>query len=310
MSPEVARLGHVALETPDLDASLEFFRDAAGLEITERTGDTVYLRAVDEWDHHSMSLTEAEEPGIDHVGWQTAEPEHVGEYAEQFETQGLDVTWVDDDAEPGQGEAIRFDVPEGHRFELYGEMEKPDPPAERDSKLKNRVYDPSGDNPIAPNRIDHLQIWDPDGLGCAEWLQENLGFQVQEFWDDADGERWGTFLSACEVKIDLAVVQSTTETDDPAVHHVAYDVTSANDLFAAHDVMNELGFPTDGIGQHAISRGEFCYTRDPVSGHRIEFNTGSYLTLDPHWEPVAWQEGDLKDRQWIGAIESTERVRY
>jgi catechol 2,3-dioxygenase len=310
MAPAVARLGHVALETPDLAESLYFFREAVGLEEVERSDGTVYLRAVDELDHHSLSLTEAGTAGIDHVGWQTAEPEHVDAFAERFESRGMGVTRIDGGTEPGQGDAIRFDAPNGHRFELYGEMAKPDPPADRRSKLRNRVYDPTGNNPIAPQRIDHVQIWDPNGKACADWIREELGFQVQEYYDDADGSRWGTFLSACEVKIDLAVVQSTAETDEPALHHVAYKVDSPNDLFAAHDAMNERGLPTDGIGQHSISRGEFLYARDPVSTHRIEFNTGSYLTLDPHWEPVAWQEGDLEDRQWIGGIRSRERNTY
>jgi catechol 2,3-dioxygenase len=310
MAPAVARLGHVALETPDLAESLYFFRDSVGLEEVERVDGTVYLRAVDEIAHHSLSLTEAPTAGIDHIGWQTRDPDDLGAFADRFESQGIEVTWVDDGAEPGQGEAIRFEAPSGHRFELFGEMARPDPPADRQSKLKNRVYDPTDNNPIAPHRIDHVQIWDPDAAACADWIREELGFQVQEYYDEADGSRWGTFLSACEVKIDLAVVQSTDENDDPAVHHVAYKVDSPNDLFAAHDVMNERELPTDGIGQHSISRGQFLYARDPVSTHRIEYNTGSYLTLDPHWEPVAWQEGDLEDRQWIGGIESKARVTY
>lgn len=310
MAPEVARLGHVALETPDLEESLSFFSDTVGLETVEHVDGTVYLRAVDEHDHHSLSLSEADTARIDHVGWQTAKPDDVEAYADRFESQDIDVTWIEEGAEPGQGEAIRFDVPNGHRFELYGEMAKPLPAEDRQSKLKNRVYDPSGNNPIAPQRIDHVQIWDPHGKACADWLQEELDFQVQEYYDEADGSRWGTFLSACGVKIDLAVVQSPDETDAPAVHHIAYKVDTPNDLFDAHDVMNERGFPTDGIGQHSISRGQFLYARDPVSTHRIEFNTGSYLTLDPHWEPVAWKEGDLEDRQWIGGVRSRKRNTY
>ncbi|MFB6091074.1 MAG: VOC family protein [Halobellus sp.] len=313
MSPEIARLGHVALETPDLEASLSFYVDTSGMEVVERTDETAYLRAVEEYDHHSLSLTEADEPGIGHIGWQTEEPEHVAAYAEKFEGMGMDVTWIDEGAEAGQGEAIRFTVPNGHRFELYGEMDKPEPPKERRSQLKNRQYDPTGNHPIAPNRIDHLQIWDRDAKECAEWIQEHLDFQLQEYYDLQDGSRWGTFLSACGVKIDLAIVQSENDDDPAAVHHVAFEVDDANDLFAAHNVMNENDVPVDGIGQHGISRGEFMYARDPTSGHRIEFNTGSYLTLDPHWEPVAWEENDISegdDHQWIGGIDSLKRVTY
>ncbi|WP_197409752.1 VOC family protein, partial [Haloferax profundi] len=116
MAPEVARLGHVALETPDLEESLTFFRDIAGLEEVERVGGTSYLRAVDEYDHHSLSLTQSESAGVDHIGWQTAQPEHVDAYSERLEQLGIDVTRVDAGTEPGQGEAIRFEAPHGHQF--------------------------------------------------------------------------------------------------------------------------------------------------------------------------------------------------
>lgn len=309
MSPELARLGHVALETQDLEKSLAFFRDAVGLEIVARTDETVYLRAIDEFDHHSLSLTEAESAGVDHIGWQTQERDDISKFADQLNEQGLNVSWVDEDTELGQGESIRFSTPNGHPFEFYYDMEKPDPPTERRSKLKNRTYSRTKTNSIAPRRIDHVQIWDTNAFKCTEWLQETLNFRVQEYYDRKDGSRWGTFLSANGNKIEAAVIQDDDDVP-PALHHIAYKVKTADDLFAAADAMNEHGFPTDGIGQHSISRGKFLYTRDPISGHRIEFNAGGYVVFDPKWEPIAWQEGDLKDRQWIGQIESKERVQY
>lgn len=310
MSPELARIGHVALETPDLESSLSFFRDAVGLEEVERDGTTVYLRAVDEFDHHSLSLTEADRAGVDHVGWQTVDRESLSEFTDQFEKRGVDVTWIDEGTECGQGEAIRFTTPTGHRFEFFAEMEKPEASEERRSKLKNRAFSSVGSNPIAPRRIDHVQLWDSDAAEFSQWLQDELDFQVQEYYDREDGSRWGTFLSACGNKIEAAVIDDEDETHPPALHHIAYKVDSADDLFDAADAMRERGIPTDGIGQHSISRGKFLYTRDPESDHRIEFNAGGYLVFDPHWEPIAWQESDLEDRQWIGQIESKKRVEY
>ncbi len=310
MTSKIARLGHVALETPDLEESLSFFGDAVGFEEVEREGGTVYLRAVDEFDHHSLSLTEAETAGVDHIGWQTRDPEYVSEFASQFEEQGIDVTWVDAGEESGQGEAIRLTTPTGHEFEFYYEMEKPDPPEDRRSKLKNKTYSRTATNPIAPSRIDHTQLWDPAADEFSTWLQDELDFRVQEQYDRKDGSRWGTFLSGNGNKIEAAVIDDEDESNRPALHHIAYKVDTADDLFDAHDAMNERGIPTDGIGQHSISRGKFLYVRDPASGHRIEFNAGGYLVFDPEWEPIAWQEGDLEDRQWIGQIESKARVEY
>jgi len=310
MAPALHSLGHVALETPDLDGSLAFFHDAVGMEVVERRDDVAYLRCPDEFAHHSLSLAEAASAGVDHVGWQTVDAESVEGFATQLEAAGTEVTRVAAGEEPGQGEAVRFESPTGHRLELYHEMATTAAPAERRSKLRNRPYDKSGNHPVAPRRIDHVQIWDPDALALAEWFQSALGLRVQEYYDRLDGSRWGTFLSANGVKIEVAVIQDDDPDARAALNHVAYKVDSGDDLFDAADAMAERGCPVDGFGQHSISRGKFCYTRDPVSDHTIEFSAGGYLVFDPDWEPVAWSESDLEDRQWIGRIAGGVNVPY
>lgn len=310
MPPAVHSLSHVAIETPDLDASLAFFRDAVGLEEVERADGTVYLRAVDEFVHHSLSLAEADAAGVDHVGWQTADAEGVETLAARLKSAGVAVTRVDAGTEPGQGDAVRFETPTGHRMELFYGMASPDPPADRRSRLKNKPYAATTTNPIAPRRIDHVQVWDADALGLADWLREHLGLRVQEYYDRSDGSRWGTFLSASGVKIEIAIIQDDDPDAPASLNHVAYKVDRGDDLFDAADAMNERQIPTDGFGQHSISRGKFLYARDPVSGHRIEFSAGGYLVFDPEWEPVAWSEDDLEDRQWVGRIIGGPNVPY
>ena len=310
MDGEIHSLGHVALETPDLEGSLGFFRDAVGFEETARRDGTVYLRAPDEFQHHSLSLAEADAAGVDHIGWQTADAESLDAFADYLAGEGLDVSRVDAGAEPGQGEAVRFETPTGHRLELFYDMASPDAPADRRSKLKNKPYAAGSTNPDAPRRIDHVQVWDPDARALADWLGEHLGFRVQESYDNADGSRWGTFLSANGVKIEAAVIQDDDPDAAATLNHVAYKVDSGDDLFDAASAMRERGIPTDGFGQHSISRGKFCYARDPVSDHTIEFNAGGYLVFDPTWEPVRWSETDLEDRQWIGAITGGVNVPY
>lgn len=46
---DVAQLSHVEIYTPDLEGTLWFFKDLLGLEETERRGDSVYLRAYEDW---------------------------------------------------------------------------------------------------------------------------------------------------------------------------------------------------------------------------------------------------------------------
>src|SRR5919206_4690086 len=129
----LSKVGHIALVTPDIERSLWFFRDVIGLDEVERAGDTVYLRAWGEFEHHSLSLREGE-AAVEHIGLRAAGPDAVAEIAARMEAQGVAVTRVEAGEETGQGEAIRFHSPHGaHPFEVYWEMDRPALPPEQRS---------------------------------------------------------------------------------------------------------------------------------------------------------------------------------
>ena len=72
MKPEpcfdVAHLAHVELFTNKPDASLDFFVNILGLTESGRDGDSVYLRAWDDYEFHSLKLTASNTTGVGHVG--------------------------------------------------------------------------------------------------------------------------------------------------------------------------------------------------------------------------------------------------
>src|SRR3712207_6047002 len=136
MTPEIAKLGHVAVVTPDLAASEWFFRDVVGLEQTDTQDDTIFLRAWGDNEHHTLSLTAGPEAVIDHIGWRTKRPEHVDAFAHALGGHGLEVTYVEPDEERGQGRAVRFRLPfGGHPFELYYDVERPTAHQDRRSRM-------------------------------------------------------------------------------------------------------------------------------------------------------------------------------
>lgn len=127
--PELAKLGHMALTTPDLERSLTFYTDLVGLDEVGRRDGIVYLRAWGEFEHHSLSLREGP-AGIDHIGWRARRPEDVDGFAEKLAAIGIEVTRIGADEEAGQGEAIRFTTPSGQPYEIYYDVEKPAAPSE------------------------------------------------------------------------------------------------------------------------------------------------------------------------------------
>ena len=97
---EVAQLAHVELFTPKPDETLRFFTELFGLQETEREGQSVYLRAYEDFYHHTLKVTEAPKPGLGHVAWRTTSPQALERRVAAIETSGLGVGWSEGDRGP------------------------------------------------------------------------------------------------------------------------------------------------------------------------------------------------------------------
>src|SRR5260370_11766658 len=81
---DIAHLGHVEILTPKAAESLHFFQDVFGMEVTERQGQSVYLRAWGDYERHTLKLTEAKQAGLAHVAWLTTNPPALERPAHAF----------------------------------------------------------------------------------------------------------------------------------------------------------------------------------------------------------------------------------
>ncbi len=292
--PEIAKLGHVSLVTPNLQKSLWFFHEVLGLEITERSKDTVYLRANSEFEHHSLVLQAGDRAYMDHVGWRVKRPEDIEEFERRLRTSNIEVKKLPKGQENGQGDAIRFQMPTGHTFELYYDVEKPYASPEDRSVLKNQNYK-LWNRGIAPRRIDHVNLWTSTNPSAAhDWLSGNLGFKMREFIRLGNGQTIGGWMSVTPLVHDVAVMADPNAATPARLHHVAYWLDNAQDVLRACDILREHGIvPDQGPGKHGISQALFTYVRDPGSGHRVELFSNGYLIFDPDWEPIEWNEEEL-----------------
>ena len=312
MAPEIANNGHVAFVTPDLEESAWFFKEIMGLQETERTDDTVYLRGLRDWSHHTMSLREGGEAGVEHIGWRTTEPEHVEALGRRFEDQGLDVEWLDPGDVRSIGESVLVEAPGGHPTLFYYDVEKPRPPEEIRSKLHNRNYSPEVGNRVACRRIDHVHVLDPDGQELADWYGEEIGMRTTERFQSEDGTYWGWWMASTPLPHDIGIHKND---DGPSFHHVSYHVDNLRDLWDAADICREHGIaPDGGPGKHAITNADYFYVCDPGSDIRIELFAGpGYLNFEPDWEPIDWKPSDIGtelDHQWIGTQYSEKSIPY
>lgn len=58
---DVAHLAHVEIYSPKPDETLWFLKEPLGMEEASRSGQSVYLRAYEDFYHHTLKITEAKE---------------------------------------------------------------------------------------------------------------------------------------------------------------------------------------------------------------------------------------------------------
>jgi catechol 2,3-dioxygenase len=270
----VTRVGHVELRVTELDRAADFYVDVLGMLETERDDEHVYLRCVEDREHHTLTLTRAERNGLAHIAFRVDDPDDLGRLAGDYRDAGVEVTEVAAGAELGQGEAIRLQDPLGFPVEFYHRMES----VERSLRTHGNR---------GPSRIDHLNLRLPGPVdeGIA-YYRELLGFQVSEFAVHPDGTTFAAWMHRKQTTHDVALVQGP----GTLIHHVglyvpeSHDVLHVADRMAARGMQDQIEF---GPGRHGITNAFFSYLRDP-DGNRIEIYSGDYLIPDPDFEPIEW----------------------
>jgi len=291
----VCTLGHVELLCPDLEVTYDHYHGILGLEEEMRVGDSVYMRGWGDFTKYTLTLTEAEEAGVDHIAFRVEEPADLERYAERVAETGYDVEWREAGAEPGHGEAIRFDTPADQTVELFYDIGKPDVPKAMRSRLKNQPQK-RVDRGIGARRIDHVNCYTPDVQECTDWFRDVLDFKLREELV-IEGEPVGKWLSVSPLVHEIAFV----EEPEPRLNHLAYYLKSRSGLFRAADILKDEGVTLKGgPGHHGISQANYIYHDDP-SGHEVEVFAGGYLIFEPDWEPVTWTEEDMPEAlYWWG----------
>ena len=66
---DIAHLGHLELLTPTFDKSARFFIDVMGMTLAGEKGDSIYLRAYDDYERYSLKLTASKTNGMAHVAY-------------------------------------------------------------------------------------------------------------------------------------------------------------------------------------------------------------------------------------------------
>ena len=294
---DIAHLAHVELLTNRPEESLDFFVNVLGLSESGREGDSVYLRAWDDYEFATLKLTAADTTGVGHVAYRAASPEALKRRAAAIEALGAGAGWSDGDM--SHGPAFRFHDPDGHLFEIYHETRRYQaPPAERPA-LKNQAQRNHGRG-VAVRRLDHLNLLATDIGAIRDFLPRALGSRVTEQIVLDNGKVAACWFTVNNKSYDIAYTLDHTGASG-RFHHLTYVVDQREQVLQAADIFLENGVPIEtGPHKHAIQQTFFLYVYEPA-GNRVEVaNAGARLILAPDWQPVTWSEAERKKGQAWG----------
>ena len=112
---DLAHLAHVELLTPKPEESLRFFIDVFGLTESGRQGQSVYLRGWDDYEHHTLKLTEAQGRRHGPLRLPRHQPRGAASTASRvIEKAGYGKGWTKGDL--GHGPAYAFVTPTATRW--------------------------------------------------------------------------------------------------------------------------------------------------------------------------------------------------
>ena len=229
---DIAHLGPVELLTGAGERSLAFFTDVMGMEIEGQEGATTYLRGWGDYQRYSLALTESDTSGMALCGLRAWSPEALERRVAAVEASGLGEGWTD--GARGRGRGYRFRDPDGHRFELYYECERYDPPEHLRPSLKNQPQRYTGRG-AAVKRLDHVNVLAADVRASREFAQEALDYRLYERIQLDDGSEAGAWLSATIAAHELIYTRDAYGARG-RLHHLAFWVDTREECLRAADL--------------------------------------------------------------------------
>ncbi|MGA8943890.1 MAG: catechol 2,3-dioxygenase [Thermoactinomyces sp.] len=279
----ILRIGRIELKVLDLEKSVDYYTNLIGLDEVGREGNRVYLKAWDEWDHHSVILQEADSAGVGHVAFKVETADDMEQFEKKIEQFGCSVTRVSKGNRMGEGETLRFEIPTGHIAELYHEIEQV---GTKVGTLNPHPW-PEDTKGIAPHCFDHCLLSGEDVETVTRFFTDVLDLHMSEKIVSSNGkEMIASWLHARNGKPhDIAFIKGP----DKKLHHAGFYVSNWHEVLRAADLLGRYNVPLEiSPTRHGVTRGQTIYFFDP-SGNRNETYTGGYTAY--YDQPtITWTE--------------------
>ena len=276
MTVSVSDLQYVALAVPDLAAERAFFTQAWGLvEVAEEDG-LVYLAAEASPHPYIIRLREDATRKTDLIGYTADTREDLDALFAQVQAAGCKIIAEPGPAEgPAGGTAFRFFDPDGRATEIV-------------TGATGRTHRQLARGEAIPLGISHVVLHSPDHVKLADFYNDVLGFRLSDWIG-----KFMVFLRCNPAHHRLAIMPGP-----PALNHIAFDVSSVDEMMRGLARMTENGIHLQwGPGRHTAGNNTFTYYTTP-NGNTVEYTSDLETVDEDSWQPTTYEMSPSITDQW------------
>ncbi|WP_112310829.1 VOC family protein [Pseudogemmobacter bohemicus] len=262
----INRIDHAAIYVSDLEKALTWYRDVLSLNVLSQDKKRIHLACRDDAADLTLVLGNR---SVDNFTFGVDDEEDLTRVARILTDEGVAHERHSGDSRPGEGAALCFALPSGHRMRL----------ATGTKTRRAGISDFASDGSHAPGDMDHINLLGEVSPVVMRDFLVKIGFK-SSLNISVNGEPGGVWLRGSDYDHDIAYMRGVNPKD--RLHHVAFAAEDGNHYFRLSDRLMDTGHRWEfGPGRHNAGLGKstgfgtnnYAYAFDPF-GNRNEFSSG------------------------------------
>lgn len=296
----LSQLAHLELLSTDMEATVRFYTDIVGMDVTDRDTSSVYLRAWGDYFLYTLKITHSDKKGLGVIGWRADSAEALEECVAFLEKSGKGIGWVE--ADKGRGKAFRFVTTAGITHEVFWDVKWLREQGARKSIYADR-YASNNRKGACPRRIDHATYLVAKGSYMEEkkfWKEMGLKNPDEIRIEDHIPPVGGLWTTG-NLSHDIAIFTDPNLAQGQGIlNHICYNVDSREEVLLALDWFTENGYKSvwGAPTRHKADEGFFFYIMDPNTGILLEIYACARLVFAPDHGPDVHYLRDNPNDAW------------
>ena len=272
------RIGHMTLQTPDLQRQVDYFTQTMGLVLIAQEKGRAFLGS--KLGHLALQLDHADKAHCTKLSFEVAPDTDFAALSRILSGEGIK-SEIRSDSIPGMARALVFDDPKGTQIELFSEW-----------STTNEAAETKG---VSPLKLGHVAFIVSDLDKTLDFYGRVMGFRISDWIED-----WFAFMRCNPDHHTVNFIKGNSN----FLHHMAFELKDWAQVETTCDFVATKNIPIIwGPLRHGPGHNISIYFRDP-DDQIIECFTELDQMKDEalgYFEPRPWhRDRPQRPKTWVG----------